>query len=241
MAIINTIHVFGRLKRQLIDKNISLTNIIQEIVGSPAKSLNLIFNRREEELFTIAKYLNDQNIENRLAGIDDLEKFSQKYPQYHGQIIRILSYFVQKHSIDLNSLPKIPTDIQFALTVIGRRNINHDGEEEQLDLSYGDMRGANLSEANLKSSNLYHVNLAGANLTGANLSGAILTTANLAGANLAGANLSGAILSAANLTGANLTGANLQRANLYLANLQGATLNDVMLQGANLREAKWDI
>ena len=134
--------------------------------------------------------------------------------------------------------PTICTDIQVALTVIGRRNAQKDPENEQLDLSHTDLRGANLNDANLELTNLYQVNLSGANLAGANFSGAILSAANLSDANLAGANFSGAILSAANLSDANLAGAKLCRANLYLANLHGANLRDAMLEGANLRYAK---
>ncbi|MEA5582652.1 pentapeptide repeat-containing protein [Nodularia harveyana UHCC-0300] len=246
MAIINTLQIFEKLTRYLDDHPISLTNFIPGIFVDKLKSLQLSFQSGEEYLFRVRKNLNDQHIENRLAAIHDLAKFSQAYPKYQGEIMMILSNFVQNHHADINgdefnphSLPRISEDLQVALTVIGRRDTNHDQEGEQIDLSCTDISGANLYQANLKSSNLYQVNLTGANLTGANLAGAILTGANLTGANLQGANLAGAILCAANLTGANLTGANLTGANLYLANLQGATLNDAMLQGANFREAKF--
>jgi Pentapeptide repeats (8 copies) len=115
-----------------------------------------------------------------------------------------------------------------------------DPESEQLDLSYMDMRGANLCEANLQGSNLYQTQLQGANLYRANLSRAILTAANLNGANLMGANLKQAILSAANLEAANLTEANLDGANLFLANLTGANLTGASLHQTNFREARVD-
>ncbi|MHC5934528.1 pentapeptide repeat-containing protein [Nostoc sp.] len=134
---------------------------------------------------------------------------------------------------------KVRPDVQAALTVIARRDVNKDPENEQLDLSYTDIRGANLNRANLEQTNLYQANLAGANLREANLAGAILSAANLEGANLYLANLEGTILSAANLKGANLEGANLHRASLYLAGLHGAILNDARLDGVNLREAKF--
>ncbi|MEH2378996.1 MAG: pentapeptide repeat-containing protein [Nostoc sp.] len=138
-----------------------------------------------------------------------------------------------------NLRPKVRADIQAALTVIARRDVNKDPENEQLDLSHTDIRGANLNRANLEQTNLYQANLAGANLREANLAGAVLSAANLEGANLYLANLEGAILSAANLEGANLEGANLHRASLYLARLHGAILNDARLDGANIREAKF--
>ncbi len=63
------------------------------------------------------------------------------------------------------------------------------------DLSWADLRGANLREANLSGADLREANLIGANLREANLIGA-----NLSGADLSGANLSGAkeLLSAVN-------------------------------------------
>ncbi|WP_339383015.1 pentapeptide repeat-containing protein [Nodularia sp. LEGE 06071] len=236
MAIINT---YQTVKRHLARNQISFINIILGIVVSQEKALNLTFARLQNHLFTVAKHLNHEKMENRLAGIHDLEQFSQNYPQYHWEIMELLTNFVQNYAAESNRSPTIPPDIQVALTVIGRRDTNQDESDGQLDLSHTDMRGANLNQANLELTNLYQVNLSQANLSGANLSGAILSAANLCEANLSGANLSGAILSAANLSGANLSGANLQQANLYLANLHGATLSDAILKGANLREANF--
>jgi uncharacterized protein YjbI with pentapeptide repeats len=66
---------------------------------------------------------------------------------------------------------------------------------------------ANLSWANLRGADLREANLSWANLRGADLSGADLSWANLRGADLRGADLSGADLSGADLSGANLSGA----------------------------------
>ena len=60
------------------------------------------------------------------------------------------------------------------------------------------------------------------NLRGANLRGADLRGANLYGADLYGADLYGADLYGANLRGADLYGADLRSANLYGANLRSA-------------------
>ncbi|MBD2210107.1 pentapeptide repeat-containing protein [Nostoc linckia FACHB-104] len=172
--------------------------------------------------------------------------------------------FVPNHH---DELPKIRTDIQVALTVIGRRNYLEDKVNQTLDLrntdvrradllganlervdlrganlSNADLRGANLANANLSSAKLsrsilYEANLFKANLRGANLSWVNLNRANLAGANLRGANLTGASLRAANLQGANLYKANLQQATLKVANLAGAKLFLANLQGAKLGKA----
>lgn len=243
MAIINTYQI---LKWLLTNNKIAFKKIIPGIVVSQEKTLSIKFNTVRNYLFPVTIHLNQEKMENRLAVIYDLEQFSQNYPQYHWEVMELLTNFVQNQAAQMNQdqfnpnpSPTIPPDIQVALTVIGRRN-THQGESDgQLDLSHTDMRGANLNQANLELTNLYQVNLSQANLCGANLSGAILSAANLCEANLSGANLSGAILSAANLSGANLSGANLQQANLYLANLHGATLSDAILKGANLREANF--
>ncbi|MDZ8030220.1 pentapeptide repeat-containing protein [Nostoc sp. DedSLP04] len=197
--------------------------------------------------FRIAsQQLENNTLEISLAVINDLEQIANTYPQYHWTIVDILTSFVRKNApyipqeeVTSHVSTKIRLDIQAALTVIARRDANKDPVNEQLDLSFTDIRGANLKGANLQQINLYQANLAGANLREANLAGAILSAANLEGANLYLANLEGAILSAANLEKANLSKANLHRGSLYLASLHGAILYDTILDEANLRETKF--
>jgi len=151
------------------------------------------------------------------------------------------------------------SDIQAALTVIGRRVARedavphfHNAHIPKADLTGAymmgaDLSGADLTGANLTGANLTGANLMGANLTGASLTGADLVRANLTGANLTGAELTGANLRDANLTDANLFGANLTGANLFVANLDRANLiggnltraylNSANITGANLTDA----
>ncbi len=103
--------------------------------------------------------------------------------------------------------------------------------------SKANLRGANLSYANLRGADMSGANLSYANLRGADMSGANLRDADLRGANLRGANLYGADLYGADLYGANLYGANLRGANLYGADLYGANLSDASLSDANLSDA----
>jgi hypothetical protein len=232
-------------------KNISLAKKIQLakrffwIRNFPEKVKNNQAYLLKKRLIIATEQLGYNRIEISLDIISDLEKIADNHPQYHWIIIDILATFVRKNSpciplekVTSNLSTKIRVDIQAALTVIGRRDASKDPKNEQLDLSYTDMRGANLNGANLQQTNFYQANLAGANLKEANLAGAILSAANLEGANLYLANLEGAILSVANLERANLCGANLHRASLYLAALHGAILNDAILEGANLKEIK---
>jgi uncharacterized protein YjbI with pentapeptide repeats len=161
--------------------------------------------------------------------------------------------------------PKPPTDIQAALTVLGRRQRRPD--EPPLDLRKTDLRGADLRRAHLEGAylieahleraklegahlegaDLYEVHLKGANLSGANLEEANLSGANLKmaklikahleGAELFGANLEWACLRGANMERAILSMANLERAKLYEAHLEGAFLNSAKLKGADLLKA----
>ena len=84
-----------------------------------------------------------------------------------------------------------------------------DGGGECANLSYVNLRNAELNGANLSDADLSYANLSGANLSGtdlrdANLRGADLKYANLRGADLRGADLSGAYLNGADLSGADL-------------------------------------
>ena len=103
--------------------------------------------------------------------------------------------------------------------------INRDCEDWEglkADLSYANLRGADLISADLR----------GANLRGADLRGADLRGANLCNADISGADLRDACLSGANLRGADLRGADLLGANLRNACLSGANLNGADLRGA---------
>jgi uncharacterized protein YjbI with pentapeptide repeats len=114
-----------------------------------------------------------------------------------------------------------PTDVQAAVTVLGRRDASHDRIGVPLDLGHTDLQRVTLAGANLT----------GASLRGTNLRGAVLRRTNLQGADLARAGLQDADLADADLKNANLRGANLRRAGIK-ADLRGAVLTD-----ANLREA----
>lgn len=234
------------LRKIIFINNTPMIKIIRWILEIQEKiKHNLDNNSYQFYLMKVIKRLENHPIETSLSAIKDLEHLLEVNPQYHWIIMDMLTKFVRNTTANLssqeitgNSSANTRAVIQAAMTIIVNRDTNKDPENEQIDLSYTDLRGINLQNANLEKSNLYRANLSQANLSGANLEGAILSAANLSGANLNFVNLSGAILSAANLSGANLSGANLHRANLYLASLQDANLNNAILEGANLREAK---
>jgi uncharacterized protein YjbI with pentapeptide repeats len=196
--------------------------------------------------------LGDDKLARRLGGIYALEGVMNASEQYYQPVLEALCAFVRdnakakiaKDKTKIATEPEPPaTDIQAALTVIGRRAAG----QGYIDLSSAyvpkaDLRIANLTAANLRSADLPGAKLRSANLshvdlTHADLTRADLTAANLRSANLPGVNLGGADLFRANLTGANLTDANLADANLTHANLGGADLFRANLTGANLTDA----
>ncbi|PDH98671.1 hypothetical protein AFZ31_06480 [Listeria monocytogenes] len=114
-----------------------------------------------------------------------------------------------------------------------------DGYGERANLSYADLRRANLRGANLSYANLSYADLRRADLSGANLRGANLSYADLRRADLSGANLRGANLRRANLSYADLSCADLSCANLRVANLSYADLSYANLRRADLNWINW--
>ena len=206
----------------------------------------------------------------RLGGIYSLERLAQESPEDHGPIVEILAAFVREHapwpvrtgasatgngagSSGADQRVRPATDVQAAVTILGRRTLAHD-QDRAIGLSHTALAGASLtgahfegalfSGANLEGADLFKANLHAADLEGANLRGAGLLLANLndtvlwganaEGARLYGANLEGAALKGANLRSAGLTGANLKDAGLHSAVLTGADLTGANLEGAGL-------
>ena len=196
------------------------------------------------ERFTKAvEQLASQEITVRLGGIYALERIANNSEDDHWTIMEVLTAFVRenrsfKEEEEREQLPKIPTDIQAALTVIGRRHWV-ETENERLYLNNTNIGWADLRGANLKKAILIGASLEGSNLTEkADLEEAYLHEANLKGAYLIAAKMKRAILQKANLQQASLERAELAGADLSEADLQGANLNGADLQGANFIRAK---
>jgi pentapeptide repeat protein len=177
--------------------------------------------------------LGSDKLDVRLGGVYALERLMHDSSADEPNIIEVLSAYIrdhthnsaESHATTWKSPPvHVSTDVQAALTVLGRRPdpIHH----HNIDLTYADIADAYLG---------------GADLVGANLGVANLTHAYLAGANLAGANLVGANLSGTYLTGAYLYRADLRDANLTHAWLVGANLAGAKFYGANLSGVTWPL
>ncbi|MEH1836816.1 MAG: pentapeptide repeat-containing protein [Nostoc sp.] len=175
--------------------------------------------------------LGNEKIETRLGAIYTLERIAKDSKDDHWTIMEVLTAFVRENAPvkkdQKQESPKIRTDIQAALTVIGRRNSKNEHENQRLDLSNIDITGVDLIKANLER----------ADFISSNLEGALLREARLQNAEFYDANLRSAVLSEANLQKAYLSGTKLQQANLYKANLQGSFLPGANLHLANLAEA----
>lgn len=176
----------------------------------------------------------------RLGAIYALERIMIDSRRDHPTIVEVLAAYVrertpledktaadgQAEQAPTDSARRIATDVQAALTVLGRRP---PGRAERGSL--------NLQRTRLTCANLTNADLLDADLTGANLADANLKRANLTWAKLIGADLSRADLTLATLTYADLTDANLGHAHLTLASLLSATLRQANLADAELLDA----
>jgi uncharacterized protein YjbI with pentapeptide repeats len=212
--------------------------------------------------------LGSDNLAMRIGGIYALERIARDSQKDHWTVMEALCAFIRDESNKVATTaqaaeqpptsengdkqatdskndteqPKLRSDIQIALTVIGRRSWV-DEEKEQglsLDLSGADLTGADLTGADLTGADLNEADLSHAILIRATLYDAKLSEANLSGASLTGAYLSGAYLRKADLNKADLTEADLSRANLTEANLSEANLSEANLSGADLTGAECD-
>ncbi|WP_162641892.1 pentapeptide repeat-containing protein [Streptosporangium sp. 'caverna'] len=176
--------------------------------------------------------LGSDKLDIRLGGIYALERIARDSARDHPTVMEVLAAFVREHSRDvetdetrdaMKATPRrsgLRTDLQAAVTVIGRRLVGQDSPDVRISLARADLTLANL----------VRMNLTGVNFTGADLTGADLALAGLTLADLTGADLTGAKLTLADLTGADLTGAKLTG-----ANLTGVTLTRAMGLPAHLR------
>ena len=92
----------------------------------------------------------------RLGGLYALEGVMNTSEQYHGPVLEALCAFVREHtSIGKTVSEKPATDIQAALTVIGRRAEGPGTLDlNNVSIAGANLRGANLSDANLSDANL---------------------------------------------------------------------------------------
>ena len=208
-----------------------------------------------ERFSRAVEHLGNNSLDVRLGAIYALERIARDSRQDHGPIMEILTAYVRERAPrdpstedqqPTDDESRLATDIQAALTVIGRRQADYDPPGEGLDLGNTGLHGANLYKAKLRRANFREANLQRAYLSLANLQGAYfigcyLQRARLAGADLRWSRLAEARLQGARLMSADLLGANLRGTDLTDADLRGANLNEVFfLTSQQIVEAKGD-
>lgn len=241
------------------------------------KNLEAIQEKQVTERFTQAiTQLGSDKFEVRLGAIYSLGRIAKDSGKDRWTIIEILISFIQEmlprlRASDSNSteqtapipetsIVRVTKDVQAALTVIGRRDVE-DGEEPinlykvylvgvvlqgTLD-QQSNLRNAHLVEADLREVKLNEVDLSKANLNEANLSQAFLRKVNLRDARLLKATMiktqfrsviwQGADLSMANLEFADLMQEDLSAVEMYLTTLSNAKMRDAIFRGADLRQS----
>jgi hypothetical protein len=136
----------------------------------------------------------------RVGGIYALANVLEKSTVYKQATLETLCAFVRDGTRTETGEGPPATDIQTALTVIGRRGALA-RETSVPDLSKVHIPKADLSGAYLSHAFLPRADLSGADLSHADLSGAYMLDTNLSGAFLWSTRLNGAILNDTNLTG----------------------------------------
>ena len=153
------------------------------------------YQQGQERLITdrfskAVEQLGSQDIDVRLGGIYSLERIAKDSPKDHWTVMEVLTAYVRNKS----PLPKdwfktppekrkplepVATDVQSALTVIGRREAKQDPAGKYLNLMHSNLSGSNLYEANLTDAYLWFAGLSRASLGHADLRGAHIWFADL--------------------------------------------------------------
>lgn len=217
------------------------------LVGAFYTARTFALNRQGQitERFTRAvEQLGHDRIDVRLGGIYALERLARESQADHGPIVEILTAYIRERApgtLDDGSKPKrrrIATDVQAAITVLGRRRVGHDPPSPwRLDLADADLRGVDLSHGHFQNAYFVRSRLDGASLVAGRFARAFFVDAGLDSANLVRAEVAEAHFLDADLTNANLTRVDAVGAIFYGANLERASLHDANLRDADFSEA----
>jgi uncharacterized protein YjbI with pentapeptide repeats len=226
---------------------VGLALLWRRVVTSERTALDAV--RLSEEAQRLERFtravgqLADTRLEVRLGAIYGLEHLASESARHHWPTMEVLCAFLRERAAwdaERSQAPRLPTDVQAVLSVIGRRQLAHESADMRLDLRRTDLRGADLNGVQLARANLFEAHLDHASLQAARLTGADLRNASLFSADLVEADLKGADLREANLESAYMVEAHLEGADLGGAHLAGAYLGGASLQGADLGGAQLD-
>jgi Pentapeptide repeats (8 copies) len=185
-----------------------------------------------------------EELDVRLGGIYALERIARDSEQDHPQVMEVLTAYIREHARredvppdplrgkhlaladpasddddwDPTEVVRPATDVQAALTVLGRRDLAHEpGAAAALDLRYTDLRGARFQK---------------------NFEAAIFAQSDLRGASFRAVDLRRAYF-VGDLRGADFTGANLERSSLMASDLSKALLNNADLSRSTITATKF--
>ena len=228
------------LKDRISLENEITKNVVQ-LLGGSILLLGLYFTWKNTRLaqegqltdrFNQAiEHLGSDKSEVRLGGIYALARIAADSPRDHWSVMQVLCTYVRAKAN--GDAAEVPGEVGAILTLLGRRRVDYERDEETLDL-----RGVNLSGLNLSGGQFD-----GALFDGATLENTTLTDAHLRRASLRGTDLQGAFMRRADLTDADLSAADLRDstfrdASLVRANLFGAKMEGASLIGSDLRGAR---
>jgi Pentapeptide repeats (8 copies)/Pentapeptide repeats (9 copies) len=211
--------------------------------------------RLAERLAGLFAQLAHDQIAVRIAAVHSLEQFAREHPAHHGPIMQTLGAFVREQTpapagryIGNHYEPPeaaevfVPprTDVQAAVTVLGRRERDHDRPIDRPMLSGVNLSGYDLSDGDFTSANFRGSYLCGAMLRGARLAAASFEAANLERADLYGTDCMGASFAGAAASSARFAHSRLDGASLVDADLRGADFSRSRLEGADLANANYD-
>ena len=229
------------VKDRITLENEVLKNVIQ-ILGGTIFLLGVYFTWRNLRLaqegqitqrFNDAiEHLGSDKAEVRLGGIYALARIARDSPKDHSSVMHVFCSYVRE-TTKRTPVEPVTAEVQAILTMIARRTLEHESDEDEIDLSEAYIPGVNLRGAQLE-----HVRLDEANLSRATLADAFLRGATLRGATFEDANLRNADLREADLTGADLRQAILRNSLLDHANIFGAKLNGATLLQTDLSGVK---
>jgi hypothetical protein len=244
-------------QRELLDRQRSeQQKQFERQLDEAHEQLNILREGQITERYTKAvDQLGSDKPDVRVGAIYALERIAISSGRERRTIVEVLTAYVQGHAPwppkeseqpsvqmapkDLHRLVTWSPDVQAAMTVIARRNVEGD-HDELLNLVGVDLRMAELADAHLNGAILRDSSLQRIILARADLRRADLARSNLEGADLRDADLSRARLRRANLRSVDFGGAQLKSADLEHSDLQLAILHGANLEGATATaDTKW--
>ncbi len=204
--------------------------------------------------------LGGNQIQIRVGAIYTLERHARERPKDQGPIVQTLAAFVRERcpapvpalvdgAYQAPSPEKVyrtpATDIQAAVSVLGRRVRANDSPNARLSLAGTNLSGYDLSDgdftgASFKGAYLCGTNLAGTKLVRSDFQLAVLENADFYGAEAAEASFSAAYCGGARFAHANLNDAAFIDSDLRAADFTGARLERADMRGAAIDGAAFD-